>query len=445
MSHLLRRIIFYIFLVSFLAITPCILLYAKGYNFNWQKKTLTQTGAFYFKSQPKNATVLINGKQRDKTPCLIKHLTPGKYQVTVQVVGFHPWQKTLEISENLVSEAREILLIPQTPSLELIPLKGPLGEFSLNQGGEKMVYFNQNSQEFFYLNLNNRLQQRLQTTTSTPEIISWSKDNSKVLVHTDNNWQIIDLEDSKIIQLRSKTKPIQKIIWHPLDKNKIFFLQADNLYVQDYKNKESGQMFISGVFDFAIANNLLFFLKKPGYFLYQADLAGNNLRQLSLRPFLKNEVEGIKLIISDNNQIALMLDNDLYLYNDNKRLFENVYENVKSAGFSPDNNKLALATPNEIWVYYLREQRGQLPKQAGQKDLITRLSQEIIEVIWHPYDSSHLIFTTADKIRIAEIDDRDEVNITDFLSVRNPQLQYCPKTNRLYFIDDQKLFSLKLP
>ena len=76
--------------------------------------------------------------------------------------------------------------------------------------------------------------------------------------------------------------------------------------------------------------------------------------------------------------------------------------------------------------------------------MIVRLGQPILQVIWHPADSSHIIFTTQDAIKIAEIDNRDNINLSDFINAQNPWIQYIAKTKKLYFTDQQKLFNVKL-
>lgn len=446
MSHRLRRLIFYSFLIVFLTITPCILLYAQGYSFDWQKKSLDKTGALYVRSYPKNIPVYVDGKAKDKTPCLIKRLSPGKHQVTLKAPGFYAWQKTLAISENLVTEAREIIMLAKNPSLELTLLEESIDQFSLNPEGKKMIYFNQNKQQVFYLDLKNRLQQYLYDSPQTIQIMSWSPDNNKVLIKQNDDWQIIDLVDFKILHLRpvDHQSLIQKIIWHPTNKNQIFFMQNDQVYLRDYTRQENSQKIAEDIFDLTINNNLLFFVKKPGYFLYQSDLLGGKEQQLSLRPIFK-EGQQIKLDVSHNNRISLIIDTALYLFNQDKRLFELIHDNVQEVIFSSDNKKLLIITSNEIWVLYLEEQKSQPQKQAGQKDLITRLSQEISQAMWHPYDNSHLIFTTRDKITIAEIDDRDKIHLIDFLTAQNPRIQYSAKTKQLYFTNDQKLFNAKIP
>jgi len=59
MTKKIRRLIFYIFVFLFFILAIAILLYAQGYNFDWQKKSLVLTGVFYFKSFPEKSQYLF--------------------------------------------------------------------------------------------------------------------------------------------------------------------------------------------------------------------------------------------------------------------------------------------------------------------------------------------------------------------------------------------------
>lgn len=445
MSHIIRRLIFYGFCLLFMIITPCILLYAQGYSFDWQKKTLIQTGALYIKSQPQNAIVSVDDEIVKKTPCLIKHLKPNQYEVTVKLNGYYPWQKTLKVDSNLVTEAREIFLTPQSPILELLTV--PLSDqFKISDNGQQIISWRQDQPNIINYSGFSQYQQKQFKTANLPlDQFNWSPNNERILVQQKDVWFLMDLTNHKTTQLTSQNpnQSIKKIIWHPSDNDKIFFLQGTTLYQQDLSTKALIKI-NDDIFDFTIVNNSLFFFKEPGYFLYQTDLTGKNIKQLTIRPILQNDVKKANLIIGPNGQIALVADDWLYLYNRNDRVFETSQVGVRDAFFSPDGKKLLIAGSNEIWVMYLDKQTSQPQKEIGQNDLILRLGQPILHIIWHPADNSHIIFTTQDNIKIAEIDNRDNINLVDFINAQNPQIQYVAKTKKLYFTDQQKLFSVKL-
>ncbi|MBU2036914.1 PEGA domain-containing protein [Patescibacteria group bacterium] len=120
MTRTTRRVVFYSFFLIFILATPPTILYARGYSFDWQTKSLVQTGGFYLKSLPTNANILINGKNRKNTPRLISRLAPKSYTVTVAKDGFSTWQKNLEIKPQLVTEARNIILFPKNIAPEKV-------------------------------------------------------------------------------------------------------------------------------------------------------------------------------------------------------------------------------------------------------------------------------------------------------------------------------------
>jgi len=116
-----RSLIFYSFVIFFIISTPIVLLYAKGYNFDWQKKKLILTGGIYLDSKPQKAQIFLNGKPIDqKTPALVKRLLPKKYEIKVSKAGFYPWEKYLIVKSQLITEAKNILLVPKSPQINLI-------------------------------------------------------------------------------------------------------------------------------------------------------------------------------------------------------------------------------------------------------------------------------------------------------------------------------------
>jgi len=120
MTRKTRRLIFYCLVLLFLIATPPTIFYAMGYSFDWQTKTLAQSGGFYFKSLPDAADIFINGQNQKTTPRLISRLAPKTYDITISKNGFSPWHKNLEIEPSLVAEARNIILFPQNIQPEKI-------------------------------------------------------------------------------------------------------------------------------------------------------------------------------------------------------------------------------------------------------------------------------------------------------------------------------------
>jgi len=133
MTHRIRRLLLCSAILFFIVATPSILFYAWGYSFDWQNKKPVLTGAFYIKSNTKEAKVYLNDElKKEETPAFIKRLLPKEYQVKITKQGFHPWQKKLRVESKLVTEARNILLIPLNPEIEIVNEK-LLVDFSLKE------------------------------------------------------------------------------------------------------------------------------------------------------------------------------------------------------------------------------------------------------------------------------------------------------------------------
>jgi len=125
MSKRTRTILFVICVFFFLLAAPGLVLYSQGYRFDFEHKKLTQTGAFYCKVLPRGAEVYLDGKLKDTTSfftnaLLIENLLPGSYEIEIKKDGYHPWQKTVQVSEKEVTEAKHIILIPQDANFQLL-------------------------------------------------------------------------------------------------------------------------------------------------------------------------------------------------------------------------------------------------------------------------------------------------------------------------------------
>ena len=87
--------------------------------------------------------------------------------------------------------------------------------------------------------------------------------------------------------------------------------------------------------------------------------------------------------------------------------------------FSEDFKKAVYSSDSEIWIFYLEDILEQPSKKAGQSQLTARFSEKIGDVFW--LTSHYLIFNIGNQVKIAEIDDRDKVQIWDISESKEPQ------------------------
>jgi hypothetical protein len=102
----------------FLTAAVLLILTARGWQFDFEERTFHKTGILDMQSTPKGAGIILDNEIRGKTPGKIAGLLPGRYQLTLSLTGYHPWQKFVTVHPELVTAVRDVLLFPLTPRLQ---------------------------------------------------------------------------------------------------------------------------------------------------------------------------------------------------------------------------------------------------------------------------------------------------------------------------------------
>lgn len=122
-------------------------------------------------------------------------------------------------------------------------------------------------------------------------------------------------------------------------------------------------------------------------------------------------------------------------------------ENIELRELSPDERKIAFAREAELWISYIQDSEVQPFYKADEEIFLTRFSQDIEHINW--VGSYYLLFSVGEQIKIAEIDDRDTLNIIDIAQFPSPQasgtasadltlrkLFYNPSSQTLFVLSD---------
>lgn len=184
----------------------------------------------------------------------------------------------------------------------------------------------------------------------------------------------------------------------------------------------------------------LFTINLTNYILYRTDLGGYIREQIS-KEFLPKD--HYQIIIRAGRFSVLSQNGDLYLLNKDSDLFEKVASQIKGSAFSSDGKKIIYWNANEIWVAYLEDVLIQPYKKAGEKELITRHSQSISQVIFYP-NNEYLAYAIDDQIKIIELDGRDKRNVINFINAKSPQIYFSEPDSYFYYLTEKQLFRVKL-
>jgi len=498
MTQKIKKIFLLTLAVSFLITSFLVVCYSLGWRFDWKAKKITQPGIFYFKVLPKNAQIYLNGKLKKKTDiffdsALIDNLLPRKYNVEIKKQSFYSWQKTLEIKKRQVTEAKSIVLVPKNQNFNEISKNIKNVFFSPNN--KKAIWeelaianfkkSNQSAKKKWSLklfDLNKNLKSQL---IGEKDILSVTAGYGKDSPTKNKNIKLISLKfspDSKTALLKigldtpltnRKTKlkneksihyfllkinkipakliplnflkgNIKEIYFNPQDSQKLFLLTSQTTQ-NNKQNKRIEEVELNkrkvyptplkNIIAFSVSNNNIYYLNKSG-FIYKTDFSFQDKEKLNMVPFPLKETK-YKIVIS-KLFIILKADKSLYLLQ-GKKSFQKISDSVKDFRFSLDSKKIVYFNDHEIWILFLEKKYDQPAKEKGEQLFLTRFSEKIGKLFW--WTNNYLIFNAGNKIKIAETDDRDKINIVELANFENPQIFWNQKNGKLYVLSKESLFN----
>ena len=436
-----RTILFFICLFLFFLIAPLVVFYSMGYRFDFDSKKIVQTGGFYFKVWPKSVQVYLDGELEKGTDfffgsALIENLLPKKYEVQIKKTGFYHWKKFLEIKEKQVTEAKNIILIPKNPGFTILD-EWVEGFFFLpdrkkvvlkNEKGLKLLEIERNIKSYLIEDISEE---------KFKELI-FSADSRKILLKFESEYKLLELDKSPLstVRLDFLDSEIKEISFNPKDSSRVFFLKNGELFESDLEKEEAPSLLLEDILAYQILEEGIFYLDSSG-FIFKTGFSFESKEKINTVAFpIKNE-KNLKLSIL-NNFIFLEENEKLYLFNSDSKSFEKFFEPIKFLRMSPDAKKMVYFNDHEIWILFLEDVFDQPWKKANEKVFLTRFSEKIEDCFW--YTSHYLIFNTGSKLKIAEIDDRDRINVYELAEFKDPKIFFNENNKKLYILSEEKFF-----
>jgi len=393
-----------------------VVFYSSGYRLDWnpQKngKIIVQTGGFFFKAEPKQANIFLNGKLSKKTDfffgsALIENLLPKDYNIKISKDGYFSWEKKLTIKEKEVTEGKRVSLIPENLNFNNIS-KGV--ETLWPSPDDKKVVLKESA-----TGTNSRWSLKLYDLEKNVKshLISENEVYSKGADFIGLEWS----KDSKEIYLNVAIREQEKSFVIKPDKSPIVL--TPKTIIQSPKNSVVSEKI----------NNELYYLDNNG------NLFKNN-EKLNKDPFPVKQETGYTLYIFQESPLSLFLkeNENLYLFNNDLRSFEKFFDGIKGLRISPDQRKLAYFSDSEILILFLKDRPEQPSKKAGEKISLIRLAERIEDCVW--LNSDYIIFTVGNKIRVSEIDERDRINIVDLKEYKEPKIFFNKTNKKLYVLSE---------
>ena len=378
------------------------ILYSQGYAPDFSPQSggirIVRTGAFFIETNIGDVEIYLSGKFKGKTGTIFKNafkknLLPRIYQIELRKDGYHSWKKNLEIKEKLTCEIKNALLLPKNPERQMV-LEKNIQNFIVSPDKKKIAHLAlDNKLEIF--NLGSKNNYSILDAAKIDQIM-WASDSKSLFFRAQADKKIshfIWQEDKQPpINLDEATKNLTnpfEFEWHPNDSTQIYFLgknlknNINYLYKIDLlgnitqaeilKNENPVRKLVlsSGVKNYEISDDGIYFLERISGLLFKTDFEGNSRQQLTLSsPPNYNEKNEYKLFVFTKRIGLKDSENTFYILNESLKTFEKIGENILEVKVSEDSKKLLYYGQNEIWVLYLDDVLIQPFKYRGDKELI---------------------------------------------------------------------------
>jgi len=479
MTKKTRTLLFFILLFCFLVIAPSIVFYSWGYRFNFETKKIVKTGAFYFKVLPKSAQIYLTPFDAKGLPApetkllkrtdfffgaiLIENLLPKRYEIEIKKDGFYPWKKILEIKENQVTEAKNIVLVPQ--DIGINPLTKNVEDF-FPSPDEKIIILKEmsgSSNTSATASLQDWALKIFDLDTGVKSHLMESKDISKngevllldlrfspdsqrillkAMAKQQLKYYLLDLSQipSKLILLDFLDEESKDISFNPANTQELIVFEKGNIYKADFSQKKISAKILENVRSFQISNQDFYYLDASG-FLFKADSSFSKQEKINNLPFPleKNKDYQINIL---SPAIFLSDGQKLFLFNPDSSAFEDFFETSNTPKISPDLKKAVYYSNYEIWILFLKPELGQPQKESKEQLFIARFSEKMGEIFF--FTNHYLIFNNGRKIKIAETDDRDIINIVDLAEFESPKIFWNQKYKKLFILSNGSFYSSKV-
>ncbi len=441
MSKKTRDYIFWIFSVIFLLGTIFVSLYASGYklNLSWPltfNRLLLKTGMISIETEPRGATIFLNGTRQKNfslnplnkeyltTPAKVKNVSPGEYDLRLELDGYWPLTKKISIYSGQTTFAENINLFRS--DLPLLISNSPISKLELSSSGRYLFIAAQSK----IINLKNNETQDLSGANADSY---WLKNEDKLIsdgqIFTPGARESLNYEQT--IGLEAKN-------WYYAAEEKRLYYQNNDLISRFDLSSQRNSLIISG-HDYSAyqpAGQTLFLIEnQPG----QTKLQKYSLTDQKIEQEIYLPADGRYLFKEGSDQYLSLYDEKnqtLYLINPDNINYITKTLNKAISWQWIDKSHLFY---NNNWEIYL------VDLENNNQSLLTRLGEEIQTLVYNK-NNNYLIYTSRSGLYAYDLQIGISTKIFPNETVVSPVIDQ--KNNTLYFwakIDQQAgVYKLRL-
>ncbi|MFA5886666.1 MAG: PEGA domain-containing protein [Patescibacteria group bacterium] len=441
MSKKTRDYIFWIFSVIFLLGTIFVSLYASGYklNLSWPltfNRLLLKTGMISIETEPRGVTIFLNGalqknfslnplnKEYLTTPAKVKNVSPGEYDLRLELDGYWPLNKRISVYSGQTTFAENINLFRS--NLPLLISNSPISQLQLSSSGRYLFVAAPSK----IINLKNNETQNLSGAAAASY---WLENEDKLV----SGGQIFTPDSSRSLNYEQVIGLDAKNWYYASEEKRLYYQNNDLISCFDISSQRNS-LIISG-HDYSV-------YRPHGQimFLIENKLGKTKLQKYSL---VNQKIE---------QEISLPADGR-YLFKDDSGQYLSLYDEKNQTLYliNPDNINYITKTLNQAiswqwidkshlfynnnWEIYL------VDLENNNESLLTRLGEEIQTIIYNK-NNNYLIYTSRSGLHAYDLQVGISTKIFSNETVVSPVIDQ--KNNTLYFwakIDQQAgVYKLRL-
>lgn len=242
-----RSVIFWLFLFLSIPIAVVILSYASGLRFDRDTGTVVETAALSIETQPRGATVTIDGSSLERTTPLVHSVAPGMYTVEMNIDNHHAWKKEVVVHRGKSELFSNVILFAQaTPfTTDTTITKPSFSDFDAGDGrtlraldGPETLIIDDRHQTSFIVESRDVLQPlvRIDERVSSAQ---WNQNNT-LLFATDNDLSLYTV-GGDVQLLRRQALRILDVAWHP-DNAYVFYSDLTGIYALELDSRDTRQV-----------------------------------------------------------------------------------------------------------------------------------------------------------------------------------------------------------
>lgn len=471
MTQKTRRILFLVSLAIFMIASPILVEYARGLRFDFKSWQFVETGGLFFRiHSPTEVNIFLDDELAKTTgsfsffnSVFIQNLIPKDYKVKISKDGFQKWVKSLKVESELVTEAHNVVLLPNEIKTS------PIGETEeiinniyASSDGKMIIFsgYDESDQTFVRLkNLSSDMESSyiISKNKLDIELRDWQINDGRIIfgVKDKSEYVIIDSINDQV-RLLSQNLPkqfafknISAVISAP--QNSTFLLKENTLYDLNLE-KKSLKILLKNIAAIRTFNNEAYFVslddKNDKYILNRAYYRNGELGQQQILGELNFKINkspnfDISIINSELAYINEINDGLLVEYS-TKDGIRRLDSEISAFSLSGDQKKVLYQKKNEIWVYYRDDIKIQPFKYVGQRELVIKIPQEIISSQWYTATDNHIIYGFENSIKFIELDERDNRNIMHIAELQSSKMFYSDISEKLYVLSNGILYSVTL-